>query len=150
MPPPLGELAPEVAAFLARARLGHLATADEIGQPHVVPIVFALLDERLYSPLDAKPKRVAAGRLRRVRNLRVNPRAAVVVDHYSEDWSRLGYVLCTGHARVVDEADEAARARAALQAKYAQYRAGPLRLDAAPVLVVELERVICWGDLGSG
>lgn len=143
-------LTPEVAAFLARARVAHLATADAAGQPHVVPIVFVVLDGRLYSPLDAKPKRVAVARLRRVRNLLANPRVAVVVDHYGEDWGRLGYVLWTGRASVLQAGDEAARARAALRAKYAQYRAGPLRLDEAPLIVVEPQRVTAWGSLADG
>ena len=142
-------LTPEVAAFLARARVARLATADAAGQPHVVPIVFAVLDGRLYSPLDAKPKRVAATRLRRVRNLLANPRVAVVVDHYTEDWARLGYVLWTGRAHVLEAGDEAAHARAALRDKYAQYRAGPLRLNDAPLIVLEPERITVWGSLAD-
>jgi PPOX class probable F420-dependent enzyme len=141
-------IAPEVAAFLARARVAHLATADAAGQPHVVPIVFALCDGRLYSPLDAKPKRVAASRLRRVRNLLANPRVAVVVDHYDEDWTRLGYVLWTGTARLLEAGAEAVQARAALRAKYPQYRAGPLRLaDDAPLIALDAARVAVWGTL---
>src|SRR5262249_6260631 len=53
-------LTPPAATFLAQARVAHLAPTDGEGQPHVVPITFVLLDERLYSALDAKPKRVAA------------------------------------------------------------------------------------------
>src|SRR3954454_7351119 len=90
MSDPLAALTdPAVVAFLGDARVAHLATADASGQPHVVPITFALLDGRLYSALDAKPKRVAGPQLRRVRNIRENPRVSVVVDHYAEDWSRL-------------------------------------------------------------
>src|SRR3954471_14493511 len=114
MPP----LPTAVEAFLAQARVAHLSTADAAGQPHVVPIVFVLLDGRLYSPLDAKPKRVPGRRLKRVRNLVANPRVAVVVDRYAEDWSRLGYVLWQGAARLLDAGREADQARDALRAKY--------------------------------
>ncbi len=139
---------PTVAAFLARARVAHLATADARGQPHVVPITFALVDGRLYSALDAKPKRVAGRQLKRVRNLLENPRAAVVVDYYAEDWSRLGYVLLSGRARLLDAGPEATAALAALRARYPQYAAHPAHLAAATLIVLEPERVVVWGQLG--
>jgi coenzyme F420-0:L-glutamate ligase / coenzyme F420-1:gamma-L-glutamate ligase len=143
MPP----LSAAVEAFLGQARVAHLATADAASQPHVVPIVFVVLDGRLYSPLDAKPKRVPAGRLKRVRNLAANPRVAVVVDRYAEDWTRLGYVLWQGRARLLDAGAEADRARAALRGKYSQYTDHALGLDAATLIFVEPERVVAWGSL---
>jgi PPOX class probable F420-dependent enzyme len=144
MPP----LSVAVEAFLGQARVAHLATADAAGQPHVVPIVFVVLDGRLYSPLDAKPKRVAGRRLKRVRNLAANPRVALVVDRYAEDWTRLGYVLWQGGARLLDGGAEAERARAALRGKYSQYNDPALGLDGADLIVVEPERVVTWGSLG--
>ena len=141
-------LTPESVAFLAQAPVAHLATADASGQPHVVPITFALLDGRLYSALDAKPKRVGWQRLKRVRNLLDNPRVAVVVDRYADDWSRLGYMLLSGAARLLTEGDEAARAIAALRAKYPQYRQGSTDLGQATLVVVEPEQVVTWGQLG--
>jgi coenzyme F420-0:L-glutamate ligase/coenzyme F420-1:gamma-L-glutamate ligase len=141
MPP----LSAAVEAFMGQARVAHLATADAAGQPHVVPIVFVVLDGRLYSPLDGKPKRVPGRRLKRVRNLAANPRVAVVVDRYAEDWTRLGYVLWQGRARLLDAGDEAARARVALRGKYSQYNDHALGLDDAVLIVVEPERVVVWG-----
>ena len=142
-------ITPEAATFLARARVAHLATADARGQPHVVPITFVLLDGRVYSALDAKPKRVAERRLKRVRNLLANPRVAVVVDHYAEDWSRLGYVLLTGTGRLLEAGAEGAAAVAALRAKYPQYAAGAMRLEQGPLIVVEPEHVVSWGSLAG-
>jgi PPOX class probable F420-dependent enzyme len=70
------------------ARVARLATADAAGRPHLVPIVFALEGDRVYSAVDAKPKRTTA--LRRLANVRENPAATVLVDHYDdEDWSAL-------------------------------------------------------------
>jgi coenzyme F420-0:L-glutamate ligase / coenzyme F420-1:gamma-L-glutamate ligase len=148
MDDPLAALAdPTVVAFLSRARVAHLATADADGQPHVVPITFALHDGRVYSALDAKPKRVAGRQLRRVRNIQANPRVSVVVDHYAEDWSHLGYVLLIGTARLLETGAEADAARAVLHAKYPQYTADPRHLADALLIVVEPTRVVCWGIL---
>ena len=143
MPP----LSAAVEAFLGQARVAHLATADAASQPHVVPIVFVVLDGRLYSPLDAKPTRVPGRRLKRVRNLAANPRVAVVVDRYAEDWTRLGYVLWQGRARVLGAGAEAERARGALRGQYSQYNDHTLGLDDAELIVVEPERVVVWGVL---
>ena len=132
------------AAFVAAQRLGHLATADASGQPHVIPVCFAVLHGTVYSALDAKPKRRPARTLRRVRNIAAQPRAAFLVDTYDEDWSRLGYVLVTGAARLVEPgAPEHEPALAALRLKYTQYRAMPL--EAQPVIAVDPEHVSAWG-----
>jgi PPOX class probable F420-dependent enzyme len=85
----------------------------------VVPFVFALIGDTLYTTVDAKPKRTT--RLQRVANLERDPRCTVLVDHYDDDWNRLWWVRVRGAGRVV--ADEAERARAieAVTAKYPQY-----------------------------
>ncbi len=142
-------LDPDVVAFLARARVAHLATADASGQPHVVPITFALVGGRLYTALDAKPKRVAGRQLKRVRNLLENPRVAVVVDHYAEDWSRLGYVLVSGSARLLAAGPETVAPLAALRARYPQYAENPAHLAAATLIEVIPERVVVWGSLAA-
>ena len=88
--PPLTE---SQARFLADARVARLATADADGQPQVIPVCFAFNGETIYIVLDQKPKSVELTRLRRVRNILANPQAALVVDHYDEDWRELRYVL---------------------------------------------------------
>ena len=69
----------------ATARVGRLATADAAGQPLVVPVCFALVDDRLYWAVDGKPKRTRE--LRRVRNVCENPQVSLVVDVWDEDWT---------------------------------------------------------------
>jgi PPOX class probable F420-dependent enzyme len=131
--------------FLEAHRLGHLATADKDGAPHVIPICYALDDAALYFVADAKPKRRPASRLRRLANLRENPRAAVVVDDYDEDWTRLAWVLVRGPAGIVVDAGDHARALAALRARYAQYRA--MALDdpvTHPIVRIEATTVTTW------
>jgi PPOX class probable F420-dependent enzyme len=109
---------------LAEARVARLATADQQGRPHVVPICFALDGDRLYSAVDHKPKR--RPQLRRLDNLRANPSASVLADHYDEDWGRLWWVRADGMAAVLDPEDDRAReersrAIALLVQKYRQY-----------------------------
>ena len=83
-------------------------------------------------------------KLRRVRNVRENPLASLLVDHYEENWRRLWFVLLEGRARVLLEATEQKRAIRALRRKYQQYRTTlPLASD-APVIALDVERVRLW------
>jgi PPOX class probable F420-dependent enzyme len=120
----------------ARERVARLATTDVDGRPHVVPIVFAFVGATLYTAVDAKPKRSRT--LRRIENARERPDVTVLIDHYEDDWAQLWWARLRGRARVLDGGDEAARALAALAAKYEQYRSHP---PGFPVLAVD---VVDW------
>jgi PPOX class probable F420-dependent enzyme len=110
----------------------------------VVPVCFVLVGETLYQAIDGKPKSVDPGRLLRVRNVRANPRAALLIDHYVEDWRRLWYVLLRGRARIVDRGPEHQRALTALRKKYPQYRTTlPLAPDAL-VIAIDVRRLRHW------
>ena len=122
-------------ARAAAARVARLATVDPDGRPHLVPIVFALDGDTLYSAVDAKPKR--SRRLRRIENARRRPDVTVLVDHYEDDWHRLWWVRARGRARVLDGGPEADRALALLEARYQQYRERPPGLPVLAVDVVE-------------
>ena len=102
--------------------MGHLATADANGRPHVIPVCFAYDGQHIYSVLDAKPKRGALTGLRRVRNILANPQVSLVIDHYDEDWTRLWYLLVQGRAELVEDGPEPPAAIALLREKYPQYR----------------------------
>jgi coenzyme F420-0:L-glutamate ligase / coenzyme F420-1:gamma-L-glutamate ligase len=135
--------------FVARMRVARLATAGADGRPYVVPIVFALDGERLYTPVDQKPKQVAPNQLRRVRNIMANPQVSVVVDHYDDqDWTRLAWVLMTGRAEVQDDGDLHTRGRTLLEEKYGQYQT--MRLDDQPLIIVRLDGVRPWGSIFTG
>jgi PPOX class probable F420-dependent enzyme len=122
------------------ARIARLATVDALGTPHLVPIVFAVDGDRMYSAVDAKPKRSQA--LRRLANIAVNPHVAVLVDHYAEDWTTLWWVRADGTARVVGAATvDGEHGIALLTERYAQYRSEP---PAGPVIVIEVERWAGW------
>ena len=138
----MAELAENHASFLRTARTAHLATADADGQPHVIPICFAFDGRSVYSVVDRKPKSVPATRLRRVRNIVANPKVSLVVDHYEEEWSRLRYLLVSGHAELLIEGAEAEGAVALLREKYPQYR--EMDLTGSPVIKIVPERFVPW------
>jgi PPOX class probable F420-dependent enzyme len=119
--------------------VARLATLDPDGRPHLVPIVFALDGDTLYSAVDAKPKRSKT--LRRIENARERPDVTIIVDHYEDDWSRLWWIRLRGRARVLDGGEELERALRLLVAKYPQYRDEP---PGAPVLAVDVTDVRAW------
>lgn len=136
-------------AFLERARHGYLATASTAAEPHVVPLCYAVLDARtLAFAIDDKPKPVGRT-LKRLRNLAVNPRFALVVDRWSEDWRRLGYVLVSGRARRAVDGRRRSAAIRALHARYPQYRAMALDARQHEVVLLHVERVHAWGRLAA-
>ena len=122
----------------ASATVARLATVGASGQPHLVPITFALVDERtLITAVDHKPKRTT--RLKRLENIRANPQVSVLVDHYAEDWQQLWWARADGRARVEKAAP--AGAAEALAARYRQYRERP---PEGPFIVVEIQRFSGW------
>jgi PPOX class probable F420-dependent enzyme len=120
----------------AAARVARLATAGRDG-PHVVPIVFALAGETIYHAVDHKPKRTTA--LKRLANLRSDPRAAVLADGYDEDWERLWWVRADGSARIL--APGHAEAIALLCDRYPQYAGRPPQ---GPVVAIDVTRWSEW------
>jgi PPOX class probable F420-dependent enzyme len=129
-------------ARIRRARVGRLATVAPDGRPHVVPFVFALVEEptlRVYWAVDAKPKR--STRLRRLENIAHNPSVELVVDGYDEDWDRLWWVRAAGAARILEPGPEEVAARAALRAKYPQHDAAP---PPGPVVAIDVATVTGW------
>ena len=122
----------------AAGRVARLATADARGRPHLVPIVFALEGDHIYSAVDAKPKRTTA--LRRLANVRENPAVALLVDHYDDrEWDALWWVRADGRGRVLEpETDEAQLAIARLSERYPQQQA------VGAVLAVDVERWSGW------
>src|SRR5688572_13825314 len=99
-------MTPAQRAFLDRHRLAHLATVDTEGRPHALPVCFALVDDRLYTPIDEKPKRGDPRALRRVRNILAHPAVCLVVDDYDEDWTRLAWLQVRGTASLVEDTAE--------------------------------------------
>lgn len=129
--------------FVEAQRVGRLATADAAGNPHVVPVCFALSGDTLYITVDEKPKRGTT--LKRVRNILENTSTAFVVDRYDEDWSRLGWVMLRGRAEILDAGGEHDQAQALLRAKYSQLAA--MKIAELPVIALRIDRVTSWGAI---
>jgi PPOX class probable F420-dependent enzyme len=123
----------------ASAPVARLGTVDDDGRVHLVPIVFVLDGDTLYTAVDAKPKRSRT--LRRIENARRRPDVTALADHYDDDWDRLWWVRLRGRARVLDTGEEAERALGLLAERYAQYAAAPPR---APVLAVDVVEWRGW------
>jgi PPOX class probable F420-dependent enzyme len=123
------------------ARVGCLATVNPSGALDVAPITFALLEEplRVVTAVDHKPKRTSA--LQRLTNLRADPRATVLIDHYADDWTTLWWVRLRGRGAVVTDGPLFDAAVDALVAKYLQYSE---RRPAGPAIVVTIDAVRTW------
>lgn len=132
--------------FLEAGRVGHLATADAGGAPHLVPVCYAIEGTSLYITVDEKPKRQDVP-LKRLRNIAENPQVAVTVDRWDEDWSRLAWVMLRGPAEVLAAGAEHDAAQDRLRARYPQYRT--MAIAPLPVIALRIARVLSWGAVGG-
>lgn len=138
-------------AFIGEHRVARLATADLDAQPAIIPICYGFDGDNIYTPIDEKPKSVEAGSLKRVRNIKSNPRVALVIDEYSEDWSKLVYVLIIGVAEIISPGEDAAEHRRAvelLREKYPQYRS--MAIDERPMIKITPTRIKRWPPGSAG
>ena len=122
------------------ARVARLATTDADGRPHLVPIVFVLVGDLVWSAVDGKPKTTRA--LKRLANITAHPHVSLLVDHYDDDWTQLWWVRADGTAQVVEVGAPGTEAALdALAAKYPQYVASP---PPGPLLRVAVTRWSAW------
>ena len=136
--PPLG--LDDARRRFATARVARLATVRSGGLPHLVPVVMAVEGERVYTVVDAKPKR--SSRLQRLRNVAANPAVSLLVDHYDEDWDAIWWVRADGRARVVEDGRERDRAIELVAEKYPQGAAPAESFGAA--IIVDVTRWVGW------
>jgi PPOX class probable F420-dependent enzyme len=136
-------------AFIDSHRVAHLATADAAGAPHVIPVCYVCLGDALYFVVDDKPKRTRTG-LKRLRNIEHNPRVAVVIDDYDDDWTRLAFLLVQGQAALVTARDEYMNALTALRARYPQYGVMALAFETHPMVRITPIRRHMWRANSGG
>jgi PPOX class probable F420-dependent enzyme len=130
----------EARTRLAGARVARLATAGGDGQPHLVPVTFAVDGDLIYMTVDYKPKKSA--NLRRLRNIRENPRVALLADHYEDgNWDVLWWVRVDGWASVVEDERGLQDPLDVLAERYEQYQQ---RRPAGPVIVIQADRWKGW------
>jgi PPOX class probable F420-dependent enzyme len=92
--------------IIYRARVARLATADSKAKPHIVPVVFAFDGEKYYIPIDEKTKTTKPGKLKRIKNIEVNPAVALLIDEYNEDWKKLLFIMVQGKAAILGKKRE--------------------------------------------
>jgi PPOX class probable F420-dependent enzyme len=124
--------------LLETMRVGRLGLVDLEGAPRVLPVTFAVAEGRIWSAIDQKPKGV--GEPARLRFLRRDPRAALTVDRYSDDWDQLAWVQVLGTVEIL-ELDGGAAGLEALRDKYQQYRE---EAPPGPLLALEPRRYLWW------
>ena len=129
----------ELRRRFAASPVARLATVRPDGRPHIVPIVFALVGDTVFSAVDAKPKR--STNLQRLVDVRAEPRCALLVDHYDDDWRRLWWVRADGHGEVVDVPPAGHPGIQALVQRFSQYRDEP---PSGPLLLVTVHRWTGW------
>ncbi|MCW2686900.1 MAG: Pyridoxamine 5-phosphate oxidase [Mycobacterium sp.] len=123
----------------AEAPVARLASVGPDAAPHLVPVVFARVDDVVYTAVDAKRK--STKRLRRLANIEANPRVSMLVDQYSDDWTRLWWVRADGVAVVHRSGEEMRAGYELLRAKYPQYQT--VSLD-GPVIRMDVRRWSSW------
>jgi PPOX class probable F420-dependent enzyme len=137
----------EMRRRVATAASARMATVDDRWGTHLVATVFAVDGDNVYLPVDSKPKRDR--RLRRLDNVRRDPRVTLLVDDYTDDWDTLWWVRINGEARVVEDGGELARARELLAAKYSQYRDSAVQ-RIGPVIVLAVTSWHGWEAAPAG
>jgi PPOX class probable F420-dependent enzyme len=147
-------LDPRELAFLIAARYAILATVDPKGTPRAIPVCFIAKSDNsggleVLTPLDDKPKSVEDKHgLARVRDIERQHDVSLLVEHWNEDWSKLGWLRLYGYATVLDPDDWShvyAEAVERLRAKYPQYATHDL--ESSPMIVINVERATTWGNL---
>jgi PPOX class probable F420-dependent enzyme len=139
----LEELPAWALELLREERVARLAFVDEQDRPRVLPVTFALSGGAIWSAIDEKPKRRSEPA--RVRRLRRRPEAALCVDVYSDDWSRLAWVQLLGRVEWLS-VEQGGEGMAALAAKYEPYAE---RTPPGPLMRLSVERALYWRATGN-
>ena len=142
-------------ALLLTERRATLTTIAPDGRPRPVPCCFAIGVEGdevvIDTPIDGKPKTATDPLgLARVRDIRRDPRVALLVDRWDEDWSRLAWVRVEGRARLLvpwagPDVEAHTSAITALRGRYPQYQ--EQRLEILPIIRITPERVTGWSPM---
>lgn len=132
--------------FIETARVARLATIDPEFKPHLVPVVFVFDGNHFFIPVDQKRKTVKPQGLKRIKNLQDNPNVALLIDTYSEDWTRLAFVMIQGKASVITSKTQwnidVKEAYKKLTTKYRQYQ----KIGLSEMwIIIKPEKITSWG-----
>jgi PPOX class probable F420-dependent enzyme len=123
----------------SQSPVARLATSTPDGIPHVVPVVFAVDGDLIYTAVDAKPK--TTQRLRRLANIERNESVSLLVDHYADDWAQLWWVRADGVAAIHRDDEVMHAGYGLLRAKYPQYESVSLN---GAVIAISVHRWSGW------
>lgn len=137
--------AAEARSRFAAARVARLATVSAAGVPHLVPVTFAVLGERIVFVVDDKPK--STTRLKRLDNIAAQPSVCLLVDVYDEDWSQLWWARADGTASVHESSTDFGDA--AIDALAARYPAYVERRPGGPVVSIAVAAWTGWAAGGE-
>jgi PPOX class probable F420-dependent enzyme len=118
--------------FLQAHELCRLATASKGGKPHVVPVVYALDGEDIVIAVDYKTKKL--------KNLRENPKVALVVDEYRPNRG----LMIEGDCEILERGNEYLRLLRILFDRFVFYRRNPWGEGESPILKIRPTKVIMW------
>ena len=132
------KLKKSVAQWFARERVCRVASANARGMPHLVPVCQVVADGKIYY--------ASASDGRKALNVAANPRVAVTIDLYSDDWAHIKGATVQGTARLVASGPRFRKIRALLYRKYPQY-SRDATLDEKDSVIIEVTpvRVFSWG-----
>lgn len=133
--------------ILEAARIGRMATVDNNGMPHLVPICFVYTSGLLYTPIDKKPKTTSVNSLKRIQNINSNPNTSFLIDKYYEDWDRLYFLKISATSSLIDSGDEYENALMSLCEKYPQYQDMDLLNLGLPVIKLTPLKIVSWGQV---
>tara|TARA_Y100000758_G_scaffold284821_1_gene234506 strand:- start:168 stop:593 length:426 start_codon:yes stop_codon:yes gene_type:complete len=134
--------------FILSLQVARLSTVTPSGNPHTVPICFALSgNDTIYTPIDAKPKKDIRKPLERINNITNNEEVVVLFDKYSENWDELAYVMAKGKAKVVSDEQENLLAARLLGNRYIQYREQNYLPRGAMIVGITVYDYTSWGNL---
>jgi PPOX class probable F420-dependent enzyme len=139
-------ITPTVEDFIERARIARLATIDSEFKPNLVPVVFVFDGNHFFIPVDEKRKTAKPAKLKRIRNIQDNPNVALLFDEYSEDWTKLAFVMIQGKASIVNKIEGNIQVRQAykkLMTKYTQYQ----KVGVGEMcIIIKPEKVSSWSN----
>ena len=130
--------------WLSNQKVAYLATTDVHAQPHLVPVVFVLMAENIFICIDEKPKKNRS--LKRLANIKANPRISLLVDNYDDNWQELKWVRVDGTAIVLESTDESRVVFESvintLRDKYPQYQT--MDLSRGPLISITVNAIASW------
>jgi len=121
------------AAFLKSNEVCRLATASKDAKPQVTPVMYAMDGAAFVIAVDYRTKKL--------KNVKVNPNVALVVDRLSPTRA----VTVEGTCQVHERGAEYRRLLQLLMVRFEFYRKNPWGEGESPILRVTPQKAVSWG-----